>query len=113
MKKHAWALTALGLALSLPPSAAYAGGWHGYKGHGNCGGYSSYYYGHSSNDAAIVAATLFGTAALVNALTVPRYSPPPVVYYPPPPAVAYYPAPVAYYPPPPPVYYPRVYYRPY
>jgi hypothetical protein len=124
MKKRVRAVTAAGLALLLQSSTAHAGGWHGYHGHGNCGGY--YGYGHSSSDAAIIAATLFGTAAVVNALAAPQYAPPPVAYYPPPPVVyyspppvvyyapppvVYYPAPVAYYPPPP-VYNPRPYYYP-
>ena len=119
MKKVAWALTAAGLALSMLASTVHAGGWHGHHGHGCGGGCGSFYYGNSSSDAAIVAAALFGTAALVNAFTVPRYSaPPPAAYYPPPPP-AYYPPtpvvylpppPVVYYPPPPPGYYPRAYY---
>jgi hypothetical protein len=118
MNKRAWAVAAVGLAFSTQASIAHAGGWHGYHGRGNCGGYAGYgnvYYGNYSSDAAIIAATLFGTAAVINAFTTPRYSPPPVAYYPPPPAVyyapppvVYYPAPVAYYPPPP-VYYPRAY----
>ena len=120
MKKRAWAVTAVGLAFSMQASIAHAGGWHGYHGHGNCGGhagYGNFYYGNSSSDAAIIAATLFGTAAVVNAFAAPQFAPPPVAYYPPPPVVyyapppvVYYPAPVAYYPPPPVVYYPRAYY---
>ena len=78
MNKKAWAVTAIGLAFSMQTSTAHAGGWHGYHGHGNCGGYAgygNYYYGHSSSDAAIIAATLFGTAAVVNAFTAPQYLP--------------------------------------
>jgi hypothetical protein len=117
MKKRVWALTAVGLALAIQASTAHAGGWHG--GHSNCGGYGNSYYGHVSNDAAIIAATLFGTAAVVDAFTAPRYSAPPVAYYPPPPPAYYPPPPVVYYPappvayyPPPPGYYPRPYYYP-
>jgi len=121
MKKRGLALTAVGLTLLMQASVANAGGWHGgYGGHGNH--YYSHHYGHSSNDAAIVAAALFGTAALVNAFAAPRYysapppayyPPPPPAYSPPPPAAYYPPPPVAYYPPPPVVYYPRgYYYRP-
>jgi hypothetical protein len=127
MKKTGLMLSAVCLALLLGAPAAHAGGWHG-SGHGNWGGHGRWYgypyYGHVSNDAAIVAAALFGTAALVGAFNAPRYYAPPSAYYPPPPAYypppppAYYPPPPpAYYPPPPPppYYYPRrgYYYRPY
>jgi len=116
MKRKALALTAaVGLALFMQASAAQAGGGHGWHGghHGHCNGggsgwYGHGYYGHSNNDAAIVAATLFGTAAVINAFSPRYYGPPPApAYYPPPPPV--------YYPAPPPVpYYPRPhYYRPY
>ena len=113
MKRLGLALSTVGLAVLLSSSAAYAGGWH-------CGrGYNGW-YGGGSDTAAIVAASLFGTAALVNAVNpAPRYvaPPPAVVYVPaPPPAVVYVPTPPpAYYPPPGAYYYPapRPYYRPY
>ena len=116
MKKIAWAVSAVSLSLLMQTSPALAGGWHGHHGHSYGGYHGNYYHGNSSSDAAIIAATLFGTAAVVSAFTAPQYAPPPVAYYPPPPVVyyapppvVYYPAPVAYYPPPA-VYYPRPYY---
>src|SRR5512139_1836320 len=112
MKRLSLALSTVGFAVLLNSTAAYAGGWHCGRG----------YYGGGSDTAAIVAASLFGTAALVNAFNpAPRYvaPPPPAVVYvpPPPPAVVYVPAPPpAYYPPPGAYYYPAprpYYYRPY
>jgi len=110
MKRWGSALSAVGFVVLLSSTAAYAGGWHCGRG----------YYNGGSDTAAIVAASLFGTAALVNAFNpAPRYvapPPPAVVYAPPPPAVVYVPAPppvyypppgAYYYPPPPPYYYRR------